>query len=143
MRLSSSCVKICQIPYVSFETTSQFLFRFFIILQCHYLQLLCKFVAHAFSTLDKRIPWKYQFWHFQLFWWKFASCHFPNHKSVFLQILQHSLVSWDITPLYFFSWNVIYFNKSSLSKYKFGEISLEQLKVWNFALLWAPFVKII
>ena len=32
------------------------LLQIFIILQCHYLQLLFKFVAHAFSTLDKRIP---------------------------------------------------------------------------------------
>ena len=34
-----------------------------------------------------------------------SSCHFPNHKSVFLQILHDSSVSWKITPLYFFSWN--------------------------------------
>ena len=33
------------------------------------------------------------------------------------------------------------FSKSSLSKYKFGEISPEQSKVSNFALWWAPFVK--
>ena len=32
----------------------------------------------------------------------YSSCHFPNHKSVFLQILHHSSVSWKITPLYFF-----------------------------------------
>ena len=37
LRLSSSGVKIHQIPYVNFEMTSQFLFRGFIILQCHYL----------------------------------------------------------------------------------------------------------
>ena len=35
------------------------------------------------------------------------------------------------------------FNKRRLSKYKFGEISPAQLKVWNFALWWAPFIKII
>ena len=35
LRLSSSRVEICQIPYVTFEMSSQFLFRFFIILQCH------------------------------------------------------------------------------------------------------------
>ena len=35
-RLSSARVKIRQIAYVNFETTNQFLFRFFIILQCHY-----------------------------------------------------------------------------------------------------------
>ena len=38
-----------------------------------------------------------------------SSCHFPNHKSVFLQILHHFSVSWKITPLYFFRSNVIYF----------------------------------
>ena len=32
-----------------------------------------------------------------------SSCSsFPNHKSVFLQISHHSLVSWNITPPYFF-----------------------------------------
>ena len=31
-----------------------------------------------------------------------SSCHFPIHKSVFLQILHQFSVSWEITPLYFF-----------------------------------------
>ena len=30
------------------------------------------FLAHAFSIVDKRIPWNYQFWHFQVLWWKCA-----------------------------------------------------------------------
>ena len=38
-----------------------------------------------------------------------SSCHFPNHKSVFLQILHNSSVSWKITPLYFCSSSNIYF----------------------------------
>ena len=50
LRLSSAQVKIHQIPYVNLETASQFLFRFFIILQCHYKELLCKYLAHVFST---------------------------------------------------------------------------------------------
>ena len=37
------------------------------------------------------------------------SWHFWNYKSVFLQILHQSSVSWDVTALYFFSWNFIYF----------------------------------
>ena len=32
------------------------------------------------------------------------------------------------------------FSKSSLTKDKFGEISPEQSKAWNFALRWAPFL---
>ena len=42
-----------------------------------------------------------------------SSCHFPNRKSVFLQILHHSTVSltvsWKITPVYFFRSSIIYF----------------------------------
>ena len=38
-----------------------------------------------------------------------SSCHFPNRKSVYLQILHHTLMSWSETPQYFFSSNIIYF----------------------------------
>ena len=38
-----------------------------------------------------------------------SSYQLPNHKSVFLQTLYDSLVSWKIAPLYFFRSNVIYF----------------------------------
>ena len=89
-----------------------------------------------------------------------SSCHFPKQKSVFLQILRGSSVSWKITPLYFFGANVIYLHKRDQWKRKFlrllsawikihqipvilGEISPEQSKVWNFALWLAPFVKMI
>ena len=36
------------------------------------------------------------------------SCHFPNHKSVFLQNLHNSSMSWKINFLYFCSSNNIY-----------------------------------
>ena len=49
-----------------------------------------------------------------------SSCHFPNHKSLFLQILHHSLASWNITHLYFFSSNIIYFiQKQPIKMYIF------------------------
>ena len=38
-----------------------------------------------------------------------SSCHFSNRKTVFLQVLHDFLVSWTITPLYFFRSKVIYF----------------------------------
>ena len=38
-----------------------------------------------------------------------SSYHFSNHKSAFLQILHDFSVSWKITPLYFFSSNIIHF----------------------------------
>ena len=54
------------------------------------------------------------------------SCNFWNNISVFLQTLHHSSVSWDLTSLYFFSLNFIYFQEK------------EPIKVqiwWNFT--WA------
>ena len=38
-----------------------------------------------------------------------SQCHFWKNSSVILQIWHHSPVSWKITPLYFFSSNIIYF----------------------------------
>ena len=38
-----------------------------------------------------------------------CSCNFASNKSVFLQILHHYSMLWEITPLYFFSSNNIYF----------------------------------
>ena len=52
-----------------------------------------------------------------------SSCHFRNHKSVFLQILHHSSVSWDIIPLH---WNFIHFQQKEPIKVKIW---------WNFS--WA------
>ena len=40
-----------------------------------------------------------------------SSCHFLSNKSVFLQILHHSSLSWKITPMYFLSSNNIYFSQ--------------------------------
>ena len=38
-----------------------------------------------------------------------SSCHFPNHKEVFHQILHDSPVSWKITPQYLFRSKIFYF----------------------------------
>ena len=62
---SSAQVKICQIPRVNFELTSQFPSKFCIILHCHDKNVPCKFRAHKFSTLNKRIPSKFQFLDFE------------------------------------------------------------------------------
>ena len=79
LRFSSARVKICPIPLVNFELTSQFLFKFCIILHCHDTKLPCKFQAHTFSTLDKRTPLKSQFLDFRTCSGKNVlntSCHF-------------------------------------------------------------------
>ena len=59
-----------------------------------------------------------------------SSCHFSSNKSVFLQILHHSLVSWKITSLYFFSSNNIYFaQKESIKMKILGLSSSAQVKI--------------
>ena len=55
-----------------------------------------------------------------------TSCYFPNHKSVFLQILHESSVSRKITTLYFFRSNVITLHEKDQSKCKF----LRLLSAW-------------
>ena len=56
-RLLSGWVKIHQIPYVMFETTSQFFFKRFITLQCQE-KLFCTFLAETVHDLGKRRPSK-------------------------------------------------------------------------------------
>ena len=87
-------VKICQIPHVNFS--------FCTILHCPLIQnssanfklihfLLGTKASHQspnFDTFECFIENLPNFW-----------CHFPNHESVFLRILQHSSMSWKIAPL--------------------------------------------
>ena len=141
MGLLSAWVKICQIPRVNFESTSQFLFNF----------------LSFFSVSTHKSSVNFYPMHF-LLWTKGSrqsansdtfkcsgenlsnsSCHFPNHKSVFLQILHHSSVSWDVITSELFSWNVMYFQQKESIKVR---IWWNFMKVWNFALWWAPFVHI-
>ena len=87
--------------------------------------------------------------------WRLSSalvkiCKIPHdnswkHKPVFIQTLYRSWMKSHKTPPFLFLAETLYtFSKSSRSKYKFGagEISPEQPRAWNFALWWAPFVKI-
>ena len=79
------------------------------------------------------MSWRCQFWHFQVIWWKFVKflMSFPNHKSVFPQILHDSSVSWNITPLYFFRSNVIYLAQKEPKC--LDQNSPNSYHFWNFA----------
>ena len=54
----------------------------------------------------------------------YSSCHFPNHKPVFLQTLHHSSVSWKIIPQYLFRSNVIYFTQME-------PVRVRILRIWG------------
>ena len=58
-----------------------------------------------------------------------SSCHFPNRKSVFLQVLHDSSVSWKITPLYVFRSKVIYFAQKGLHKCKVLRFFSARIKI--------------
>ena len=73
----------------------------------------------TFKCTDEKLP-------------NFSSCYFPNHKSVFLQILHHSLVSWNITPPYFFSSRIIYFGQKQPIKVQILETQVLQSKFVKF-----------
>ena len=61
-----------------------------------------------------------------------SSCHFPSNKSVFLQILHHSSMSWKITSMYFFSSNNIYFAQKEPIKVKmFETFEWSGQNLWN------------
>ena len=93
LRLSSARVKVGQIAYVNFEQTSQFFFRFFTVFSV--ITHNSSVNVYSFKCFDKNLP--------------NSSCHFPNHKPVFVQILHQSSVSLKTTPLYLFWSNVICF----------------------------------
>ena len=74
------------------------------------MTLLCKFQAQSFSTFLE----SHQSPNFETFKCTgedlpYSLRHFPNNRSVFLQILHSSLVSEKITPLALYLPNVIYF----------------------------------
>ena len=56
-------------------------------------------------------------------------CQFWNDKSIPLQILYPSSVSWKITPLYFFSSNNIYFVQKEHIKMKILRLSSTRIKI--------------
>ena len=97
------------------------------------------------------------------FMWKLHPIHFPSNSLLNVEVFSSPLFSkiWLEAHLplqkaegggahitrhnsstFFLAETFYIFRKSSVSKYKFGEISPEKLKVWNFTLWWAPFVKI-
>ena len=67
----------------------------------------------------------------------YSSYHFPEYKSFFLQILHHSSVSWEITPLYLFRLNVVYKIKRTNQNKHFenfkcsGQNSPNSCYIWN------------
>ena len=58
-----------------------------------------------------------------------STCHFPNYKRVFLQILHDSSVSRKITPLYFLGQILYTLYERNQSKYKFWRLLSARIKI--------------
>ena len=148
LTLSGVLMKICQIRHVIFETTSHFFFkRLCMSLQCHEIYLLCTFLGQMLYTLHERDQTKWKC--FRLFSARIIIHQilgiFKTKNQFFLQILHHSSVSWDITTMYLFSWNFIYFQQKEPIKvqirtlvYSFckNHIKLQLKKVQKTYLSW-------
>ena len=61
-----------------------------------------------------------------------SSCYFPNHKSVFPQILHDVSVSWKITPLNIFRSNILYFAQGT----NFLRLPNAQIKITELLPFW-------
>ena len=71
---------------------------------------------------------------FQVLWWEFAKflMLFSKQQLSFLKILHHSLVSWKITPLYFFRWIITYFSRKGPMKVHIFETWIPGTKFTKF-----------
>ena len=125
LRISSSAqVKIYQIFYVNFETTSWLLPKFCIPLQFHERLFLCTFFISNIIYFAQKQPIIMKMFETFKCSGQISSnslCQFWNNKSIPLQILYLSSVSWKIIPLYFFSSKNIYFSQKKPNKMKIFE----------------------
>ena len=80
LRLSNAWVKICQIPYANFETTSRFLSKFCIPLEFQERLFLCSFLIKTIYTLLNRSQLK---------------STFLRHTSAQVTICQISFVNFE------------------------------------------------
>ena len=135
MRLSSARVKFCQIPYANFEMTSRFLSKFCIPLQFHERLFLCTLLAQTIYTLLKRSPLKWK--SLQLLSTQLKICQIPyanfeTTSQLLSKFCNPSSFSWNITPLYFFSSNNLYFAQKE---------SIKNENYWDFRALGSNFMK--
>ena len=126
-------LKLFSKPNVSFSSNFASLFivmkdNSFVLFQVKHYVLCTKGNNQSATFWDFRVLGS-KFTKFLSFFKKEISVS-SNFTSLFSVMRQNSSL--------FCSWNFIYFQQKQLIKDKFGEISCEHAKVWNFALWWAP-----
>ena len=118
-RLSTARMKINQIPYVIFQATSQFSFKFCITFQFHDTKFLWNVLAELLRFVQKE-PIRVQILRLLCNLMKVNSIphtSFETTRSRFIQILRHFSVPWKITPLYFSGSNLYTVDKTQFSEW--------------------------
>ena len=136
-------MKICQIPHVIFQITSQFFFKFCIVLHCHERYILSTFLGQTLHTLHERDQSK----------WKrlrYLSARIKIHqilvifettKWFFFKFCITLDMSWDVTPVWFSSWNFIYFQQKEPIKVQIWwnfTWAVKSLKFWALMVSFCP-----
>ena len=136
-RLSTARMKINRIPYVIVQATSQFSFKFCIILQCHDTQ----FLWNVLTEILQYMLWTKRTHQCTIFQTLSAlmKVH-PIPYAIFqttrlgsIQILNQCSVSWKMTPVSFLAQTSYTLDKSSPSKWNFW--TFQSLGGLNFASL--------
>ena len=108
-------MKINQIPYVIFQATSQFSFKFCITFQCHDIKFLWNFLAELLCFGQKE-PIRVQILRLLCALMKVNQIPhslIETKRSALIQILHHWSVSRKITPLCFLAQTFILWAKSN------------------------------
>ena len=116
-----------------FWNTSQFSFKFCINLQCHETTPL-SFFSSNIIYFDQRIRLKSTSFRFSKCYSQNSLnfCQFWNYKSIPLQILHHSSLSWHIIPLSILSSNIFYFGQKDPIKVQILTLSSDLVKICLF-----------
>ena len=135
-QLSIALVKVCQIPYLIFQTQVSF--------SSHFASLSSAMKDNSSVRLHFFHSRNHSKWKFLRFLSARIKIHrifvsFETTNQVFFQILHQSSVSWETSPLYFFSWNCIRFQQKEPIKVQIWWNWKSE--IWHSD--WATFVKII
>ena len=140
-KLLPALTKISQNPYVIFQATSRFSFKYCITLQCHDTQSLWNFLAETYILWTKRAN---QYTIFQIFEHcnessPNSSCHFWNHKArVYSNFASLFSVMKDNSSV-FFSSNLLYFGQKYCIEVKFWNFWAVG---WKFTKFFMPYLKL-
>ena len=126
-----------KIPYVIFQPTSQFFFKLYFTLQCWHIIPL-KFSSWNIICFGQKELIKVQFFRLLSALMKVhpvPHAIFEATRSEFIPMLHYCSVSWKITPLCFFSLNLIYFEQKEPIEVTFSDIMSVCVKIYQISLL--------